>query len=38
MHALFPPGTIDVFGDSSQLGMRKPEQRIYDKLVALLGC
>jgi epoxide hydrolase-like predicted phosphatase len=38
LHALFPPGTIDVFGDSSQLGMRKPEQRIYDKLVALLGC
>jgi haloacid dehalogenase-like hydrolase len=38
LHAIFPEGTIDVFGDSSALGLRKPEQPIYDKLVQLLGC
>jgi epoxide hydrolase-like predicted phosphatase len=38
LHAIFPAGTIDVFGDSSALGLRKPEQPIYDKLVELLGC
>ena len=38
LHAIFPEGTIDVFGDSSALGLRKPEQPIYDKLVELLGC
>ncbi len=38
LHAIFPKGAIDVFGDSSALGLRKPEQPIYDKLVELLGC
>jgi epoxide hydrolase-like predicted phosphatase len=38
LHGLFPPGTIDAVGDSSELGMRKPEQRIYLKLLDLLGC
>lgn len=37
LHSIFPPGTIDVFGDSSELGMRKPEQPIYERLVELLG-
>ena len=38
LHGLLPEGTIDVFADSSELGMRKPEPEIYDKLVELLGC
>lgn len=37
LHSIFPPGTIDVFGDSSELGMRKPERRIYERLVEMLG-
>lgn len=36
LHGLFPPGTIDVVADSSELGMRKPDQEIYDRLVELL--
>lgn len=37
LHSIFPHGTIDVFGDSSELGMRKPELRIYRRLVEMLG-
>lgn len=37
LHAIFPEGTIDVFADSSELGLRKPDQPIYDRLVELLG-
>lgn len=36
LHSIFPPGTIDVYADSSELGMRKPEPRIYRRLVELL--
>jgi epoxide hydrolase-like predicted phosphatase len=37
LHAIFPHGTIDVFGDSSELGLRKPELPIYHKLIEMLG-
>jgi len=37
LHSIFPPGTIDVYADSSELGMRKPELRIYQRLVEMLG-
>lgn len=37
LHAIFPPGTIDVFVDSSELGMRKPDLPIYHKLMEMLG-
>ena len=37
LHALFPQGTIDVYGDSSELGLRKPELPIYHKLIEMLG-
>lgn len=36
LHGLFAPGTIDVVADSSELGVRKPDQAIYDRLVELL--
>jgi epoxide hydrolase-like predicted phosphatase len=38
LHGLFPPGTIDAFCDSSEVGVRKPDQGIYDQLVGMLGC
>ena len=37
LHALFPEGTIDVYGDSTELGLRKPELPIYHKLIEMLG-
>jgi epoxide hydrolase-like predicted phosphatase len=37
LHAMFPHGTIDVFGDSSELGMRKPDLPIYRRLIEMLG-
>jgi epoxide hydrolase-like predicted phosphatase len=37
LHAIFPHGTIDVFGDSAELGLRKPELPIYHKLIEMLG-
>jgi epoxide hydrolase-like predicted phosphatase len=37
LHAIFPHGTIDVFGDSSELGLRKPELPIYHRLIEMLG-
>lgn len=37
LHSIFPPETIDVYGDSSELGMRKPELPIYRRLVQMLG-
>jgi glucose-1-phosphatase len=37
LHAIFPQGTIDVFADSSALGLRKPELPIYHKLMEMLG-
>lgn len=36
LHSIFPPGTIDVYGDSSELGMRKPDLPIYRRLVEML--
>lgn len=36
LDGLFPPGTIDVVADSSELGLRKPDQAIYDRLVEML--
>lgn len=37
LHAIFPEGTVDVFADSSELGMRKPDPAIYDRLLQMLG-
>jgi len=37
LHALFADGVIDVYCDSSELGLRKPDQAIYVKLLELLG-
>lgn len=36
LDGLFPPGTIDVVADSSELGVRKPDQAIYDRLTEML--
>lgn len=33
----FPPELIDVYGDSSELGLRKPDPRIYLRVLELLG-
>jgi epoxide hydrolase-like predicted phosphatase len=38
LHGLLPDGTVDVFADSSELGLRKPDTAIYDALVTMLGC
>jgi len=37
LHALLPQGTIDVFGDSSEMGLRKPDPAIYHKLMEMMG-
>lgn len=37
LHGLFPPGVIDVICDSSEVGLRKPERPIYEKLLEMLG-
>jgi glucose-1-phosphatase len=37
LHALFDDGVIDVFCDSSEVGLRKPEPPIYLKLLEMLG-
>jgi epoxide hydrolase-like predicted phosphatase len=36
LHSLFAEGIIDVYCDSSELGLRKPEPSIYRKLLELL--
>lgn len=36
LHALFAEGVIDVYCDSSEVGLRKPEPPIYRKLLELL--
>jgi epoxide hydrolase-like predicted phosphatase len=36
LRSLFPEGVIDVFCDSSEVGLRKPEPPIYRKLLELL--
>jgi epoxide hydrolase-like predicted phosphatase len=33
----FPPDLIDVYGDSSELGLRKPDPRIYVEVLELMG-
>ena len=38
LHGLFPDGTIDVFCDSSEQGLRKPDPAIYQRLTEMLGC
>jgi epoxide hydrolase-like predicted phosphatase len=37
LHSIFPAGTIDVYADSSELGLRKPELPIYERLLEMLG-
>lgn len=37
LHCLLPEGTVDVYADSSELGLRKPDPAIYARLVELLG-
>ncbi|WP_250287242.1 MULTISPECIES: HAD family hydrolase [unclassified Frankia] len=37
LHALLPAGAIDVYGDSSELGLRKPDPAIYRRLLEMLG-
>ncbi|EZQ18905.1 hypothetical protein CF98_17590 [Halopseudomonas bauzanensis] len=37
LHSIFPAGTIDVYADSSELGLRKPEMPIYERLLEMLG-
>ncbi|WP_052914688.1 HAD family hydrolase [Protofrankia coriariae] len=37
LHTLLPAGTIDAYGDSSELGLRKPDPTIYRRLLAMLG-
>lgn len=37
LHALFPEGVVDVRCDSSEVGLRKPDQAIYDRLLQMLG-
>jgi epoxide hydrolase-like predicted phosphatase len=37
LHGLFADGIIDVFCDSSEVGLRKPEPPIYHKLLEMLG-
>jgi epoxide hydrolase-like predicted phosphatase len=37
LRSLFPPGTVDVYCDSSAVGLRKPDPAIYLKLLELLG-
>jgi epoxide hydrolase-like predicted phosphatase len=36
LHRTFPPSLIDVYGDSSEMGLRKPDPRIYVRLLELL--
>lgn len=37
LHGLFAEGVIDVYCDSSEVGLRKPEPAIYHKLLEMLG-
>lgn len=37
LHSTFPDDVVDVYCDSSEVGLRKPERPIYDKLLELLG-
>lgn len=36
LHGLFPEGVIDVYCDSSEVGLRKPDPAIYAKLLEML--
>ncbi|MBA3744041.1 HAD family phosphatase [Sporichthya sp.] len=37
LRAAFPPGTVDVFAPSYDLGLRKPEPAIYARLIEMCG-
>lgn len=37
LHGIFAAGTMDVVVDSSEVGLRKPEPAIYERLLRMLG-